>query len=134
LRGDDWALIFAPEITAMKGLDLKPLYSYFTASGTTSTNARLSRGGISSTNWFQVTCGGAGTPAWQNGPDCSGNNNASGSWRKGIIENRHTVGLDARYRNGPFSLDPTVYYQFGNPSWRELMAAGSRNWSGSRPA
>src|SRR5262249_9195374 len=24
--------------------------------------------------------------------------------------------LDMRYRNGPFSLDPTVYYQFGNRS------------------
>ena len=36
LRGDDWALIFAPELTPIKGLDLKPLYSYFTASGTTS--------------------------------------------------------------------------------------------------
>ena len=115
LRGDDWALIFAPEITPIKDLDLKPMYSYFTASGTTNFNARTTRGGISAVNWFQVTCGGTGTPAWQNGPDCSGNN-ASGSWRKGIIENRHTLGLDARYRNGPFSLDPTVYYQFGNRS------------------
>src|SRR5262249_41233856 len=112
LRGDDWALIFAPEITAMKGLDLKPLYSYFFASGTTNTgnSGRLSRGGINTFTWFQVTCGPAGTPAWQNGPDCSGNN-ASGSWRKGINESRHTLGLDMRYRNGPFNLDPTVYYQ-----------------------
>ena len=115
LRGDDWAVIFAPEFTPIKGLDLKPMYSYFTASGTTNGNARQGRGGINPGTWFQVTCGGPGTPAWQNGPDCSGNN-ASGSWRKGIIENRHTIGLDARYRNGPFSLDPTVYYQFGNRS------------------
>ncbi len=115
LRGDDWALIFAPEVTPIKGLDLKPLYSYFTASGTTSLSARQGSGGISPFQWFQVTCGPAGTAAWQNGPDCAGNN-ANGSWRKGIVENRHTVGLDARYRNGPFSLDPTVYYQFGNRS------------------
>ena len=29
------------------------------------------------------------------------------------IEDRHTIGLDARWRLGPFSLDPTIYYQFG---------------------
>src|SRR5262249_12098763 len=34
LRGDDWALIFAPEITAIKGLHLKPMYSYFTPTRT----------------------------------------------------------------------------------------------------
>src|SRR5262249_47265519 len=27
LRGDDWALIFAPEITPIKDLDLKPMYA-----------------------------------------------------------------------------------------------------------
>ena len=116
LRGDDWAVIFAPEITPIKGLDLKPMYSYFTASGTTSSQARQGRGGIgqfSPAGWFQVSCGPG--PAWQNGPDCSGNN-ADGAWRKGLNESRHTIGLDARYRNGPFSFDPTVYYQFGNRS------------------
>ena len=121
LSGDDWALIFAPEFTPIKGLDLKPMYSYFTASGTTAFSARQPRGGIGNVTWFQTICGpgpgipAPGTPAWQNGPDCIGNN-TGGSWRKGIIENRHTVGLDMRYRNGPFSLDPTVYYQFGNRS------------------
>jgi len=119
LRGDDWAFILAPEITPIKGLDLKPMYAYFTASGTTNQAARQTRGGIGPTfsnppGWFQVNCG-AGAPAWQNGPDCSGNN-ANGAWRKGMNESRHTIGLDARYRNGPFSLDPTVYYQFGNRS------------------
>ena len=29
-------------------------------------------------------------------------------------EDRYTVGVDARYRSGPFSFDPTVHYQFGN--------------------
>jgi len=108
-------VILAPEITPIKGLDLKPMYAYFTASGTTSSQSRNGRGGINAGLWYQVTCGPAGTAAWQNGPDCSGNN-ASGSWRKGINESRHTLGLDMRYRNGPFSLDPTVYYQFGNRS------------------
>jgi len=126
LRGDDWALIFAPEFTPLKGLELKPMYSYFTASGTTSGNARQGRGGINALTWFQNACFG-GTPESTNPvtgaviparppePDCIGNN-ANGTWRKGINESRHTIGLDMRYRNGPFSLDPTVYYQFGNRS------------------
>jgi hypothetical protein len=33
-------------------------------------------------------------------------------------EDRHTVGIDARFRSGPFSLDPTVYYQFGDVAQR----------------
>ncbi len=88
LRGDDWAVIFAPEFTPIKGLDLKPLYAYFTASGTTSLNARLGGGGINPNNWYQNACGATD-------PGCTGNN-ASGTWRKGINESRHTVGLDAR--------------------------------------
>src|SRR5262245_34987959 len=111
VRGDDWALIFAPEITPIKGLDLKPMFSYMVASGTTSSQARSGRGGISATNWFQNTCGAAD-------PTCVGNN-ASGTWRKGLNENRFTTGIDARWRLGPFSLDPTVMYQFGN---RSLLA------------
>jgi hypothetical protein len=111
-RGDDYAFIFAPEITPIRGVDIKPLASYFIASGTTNGNARQGRGGINATSWFQNTCT-PGAPAWQNGPVCGGNN-SSGTWRKGIEENRFTVGLDSRIRLGAFSLDPTVYYQFGN--------------------
>jgi hypothetical protein len=114
LRGDDYAFIFAPEISPMKGLDIKPMASYFYASGTTNSNSRQSRGGISNSAWFQNTCA-AGGPAWQNGPDCSGNN-ANGTWRKGIEENRFTMGGDARLRIGGFSLNPTIMYQFGNRS------------------
>jgi hypothetical protein len=114
LRGDDYAFILAPEITPMKGLDIKPMYSYFIASGVTNGNARSSRGGIGATTWFETTCQTGGV-AWLNGPSCSGNN-ANGSWRKGIEENRHTVGIDARYRAGGFYLNPTVLYQFGNRS------------------
>jgi hypothetical protein len=114
LRGDDWAAIFSTEVTPMKGLSIKPMASYFIASGTTTGNARANRGGIGSASWFQVTCA-AGNPAWENGPACAGNN-ASGSWRKGIEENRITLGLDARFRMGGFYLDPTIMYQFGNRS------------------
>jgi hypothetical protein len=93
LRGDDFALILAPEITVMKGVDIKPMYSYFYAGGTTSGNARQGRGGISASTPF--TPPGSGS-AW------------------GINEDRHTVGIDSRIRIGAFSLDPTVLYQFGH--------------------
>ena len=29
-------------------------------------------------------------------------------------EDRHTIGIDARWRFGAFSLDPTFFYQFGH--------------------
>jgi hypothetical protein len=93
LRGDDLAFIVAPEITPIKGVDLKPMFSYFYASGTTSGSARQGRGGVNTTTAFA---------------------NADGSWRAGVNENRYTVGLDSRLRFGPFSLDPTLLYQFGN--------------------
>ena len=62
------------------------MYSYFYASGTTSGSSRQGRGGINTSTAFT---------------------NADGSWRPGVNENRHTVGLDGRLRLGPFSLDPT---------------------------
>src|SRR6184192_4347322 len=39
-RGKDYAVIVSPEVTPLKGLDLKPLFSWFHADGTTSTAAR----------------------------------------------------------------------------------------------
>jgi hypothetical protein len=98
-RGDDLAFIIAPEITPIKGLDIKPMYSYFYANGVTSGAARTPRGGYSGAN------GGPFAPATISGADSTGT---------GVGENRHTIGLDARFRSGPFSLDPTVLYQFGN--------------------
>jgi hypothetical protein len=93
LRGDDFAIIISPEITPIKGLDLKPMYSYFYASGTTNIGSRQGRGGVNTSTAFT---------------------NADGTWKGGINEDRHTVGLDGRLRMGPFSLDPTIMYQFGH--------------------
>ena len=39
-RGEDYALIISPEFTPFKGLDLKPMFSWFHADGLTSTAAR----------------------------------------------------------------------------------------------
>jgi len=96
-RGDDFAVIISPEITPFKGLDIKPLLSYFYASGITNGNARAGRGGI-----------GTGSAGAQGGFVA-----ADGSPVGGMNENRYTVGVDARIRVGPWSFDPTVLYQFG---------------------
>src|SRR5262249_59389547 len=104
------AVILAPEVTPIKGLDLKPMFSYFINEGRTNGSSRVGRGGINATTWFQNTCtptsvANPNSPAWQNGPACAGNN-ANGTWRKGLDENRFTMGLDGRLRMGPFSLGP----------------------------
>src|SRR6266568_155416 len=46
-RGDNWALIGSPEITVMKGLDIKPMLSTVHITGLTSTSTRQGRGGVS---------------------------------------------------------------------------------------
>jgi len=98
-RGDDFAIIVSPEVTPFKGLDVKPMYSYFFASGVTNGSARTARGG------FSTASGGPFAPATVSGADSVGT---------GVHESRQTVGLDARWRSGPFSLDPTILYQFGS--------------------
>jgi len=105
-RGDDFAYIIAPEITPFKGLDIKPMFSMFYAQGTTNGSARAGRGGLNTTTAYSPT----------------------GDVRGGINEYRYTVGVDSRLRMGPFSLDPTVLYQFGN---KAVIAPASFSDSGS---
>jgi len=100
-RGDDYAVIGSPEFTPFKGLDIKPMFSTFHAAGTTSTNSRQGRGGINTSTAFT---------------------NPDGTSHGGINEDRFTVGVDGRYRMGPFSLDPSVLYQFGS---REVVASSA---------
>jgi hypothetical protein len=97
LAGEDFAFIFSPEITPIKGLDIKPLYSYFQAAAGTSGSARRTV--------LDTHINGGSTVA-------------AAATGIGSIENRHTIGVDARFRSGPFSLDPTFYYQFGNRDFR----------------
>ncbi len=91
-RGEDFAIVASVEVTPFKGLDLRPIYSYFNAESSTSAAARQGRGGLSISGF---------------NPTFKINGSA------GLTEERHTVGLDARFRMGPFSLDPTVFFQFG---------------------
>jgi hypothetical protein len=103
-RGEDWAFIVSLDITPLKGLDIKPMYSYLRADGTTSSTARRT-----------VNDGSLG----------GGSTAAAGSYRgNSSHENRHTIGFDARWRMGPFSLDPTFYYQFGNQEYLRAAGAG----------
>jgi len=115
-RNDNWAIIASFEMSPFKGLDVKPMYSYFEATGQTSGAARQGRGGvvtassISSITGLQTNspfnpAAAAGANVGVGGADGSGT---------GVLETRHTIGLDARFTAGPFSLQPTVHYQFGH--------------------
>lgn len=82
-RGEDLAVITSLEVTPIKGLDLRPIYAYFRADGS-SNGAAVNRP--------------EGTPLIL----------------RGDKEDRHTIGIDMRWRKGPFSLDPTFFYQWGD--------------------
>jgi hypothetical protein len=95
-RGDDWAVIASVEVTPIKGLDIRPIYSFASITGSTTGNQpRNPVGGI------------GGTPAFTRSA-------IGGVGGLGMYESRHTIGVDARWRMGPFSLDPTLFYQFGS--------------------
>jgi hypothetical protein len=109
-RGEDYAFIISPEFTPFKGLDLKPMFSWFHADGTTSGSARR--------NAFNVrTVGNA-----MNAAPGTGNAPAGDA---SFHENRYTVGLDARWRVGPFGLDPTIAFQWGKYDTLALRTDGT---------
>jgi hypothetical protein len=93
--GEDAAWIFSVELSPYRGLDVRPIYSYAFFSGNTSGNSRQPRGGVDATT-FAI----------------------------GDSETRHTLGVDARWKGGPFYLDPTVLFQFGE---RDKKAVGIRD-------
>ena len=119
-RGDDFALIASVEVTPIKGLDIRPLYAYAWFQGNTSSAARAAVGGIpgqGGTPTFASRLAGcsAGSPALVAANAGPGVQIATVPCPAAPTneEHRHTVGVDARWRSGPFSLEPTVFYQFG---------------------
>src|SRR5215469_6266045 len=126
-RGDNWALIGSPEITVMKGLDIKPMISTAFFDGLTSTAARQGRGGVS------IAVGGPFAPTnanAANGQPGVGGGDGAGT---GVHEYRHTVGVDARWRSGPWSVDPSAYYQFGTQAkWNPGGVATAYGTQGTR--
>jgi len=111
-RGEDYAVIVSPEITPFKGLDLKPLFSWFHADGVTASGAR-----------HHVVNRRFAAGATTNSASSLGGGAAAGD--PTYHEDRYTVGLDARWRLGAFGLDPTFYYQWGQRDHRAVKGDGS---------
>jgi len=116
-RGDDLAFILSAEVTPLKGLDLKPMFSYLYVNGVTSSSARQARGGYI----IAVPNGANNVPSFtgtntipSQSPFAPRSVAGADGVGTGIGENRYTVMLDGRWRIGGFSLDPTFGYQFGN--------------------
>src|SRR5438309_10269231 len=110
-RGEDYAFIISPEITPFKGLDLKPMFSWFHADGLTAGAARRNASN-------PRTVGGAMNVATAVGGGAPAGDSAN-------TENRYTAGLDARLRIGPFGLDPTVCHQAGHYDTQERRTNGT---------
>ena len=107
-RGEDWSIIFSPEFTPTKGLDIKPLFSYIHADGQTSGTVRRNLANTA-TATSATAADGTGTLNGNFGRSQLGNPNGDPT----LHENRYTIGVDARWRIGGFGLDPTFYYQWG---------------------
>ncbi len=101
-RGEDYSVIFSTDITPFKGLDLKPLYSFFHAGGQTAGSARRNLANPNTAGGLLNGTAARGTP-----------NPAPAAGSPDYHEDRHTIGIDARWRLGPFGIDPTFYYQWG---------------------
>jgi hypothetical protein len=109
-RGDDFAMILSVEVTPFKGLDLRPIYSIAWFQGATSGAARstVSNGAVGgAATYVSRVAGGCSPLAAQCGLVAATPGSPTNE------EWRHTLGIDVRYRMGPFSLDPTFLYQFG---------------------
>jgi len=91
-RGKDYALIFSPEVTPFKGLDVKPLFSYFHADGLTSSNARGNHANIRTVGGTTNGIGAGVRPRRRRLDPPRGS---------GHRRSRHAVAV------GPFGFDPT---------------------------
>ena len=112
-RGKDFAIIESPEFTPFKGLDLKPMFSWFHADGVT-TNA--SRRNATNRRTVGGSMNGAGAYAGiplGTAPAAAACFGCTAPGDPSMHEERYTVGFDARWRVGPFGLDPTISYQWG---------------------
>src|SRR5437870_9520857 len=89
-RGEDYGFIISPEFTPFKGLDLKPMFSWFHADGLTAGAARRNASN-------PRTVGGAMNVATAVGGGAPAGDSAN-------TAHRYTAGLDARLRIGPFGL------------------------------
>src|SRR5499426_4170688 len=86
-RGKDYAFIVSPEFTQTKGLDLKPMFSWFHADGLTSTSSRRNATNLRTSGG---SMNGVGAYAGANAAAAAGGDSS-------YHEERFTVGLDARW-------------------------------------
>ncbi len=114
-------MIFSVDITPFKGLDLKPLYSLFHAGGQTAGGARRNLYNPNTAGGQLNAVAARGTP---DSPPAAGNPN--------YHEDRHTIGIDARWRLGPFGLDPTLYYQWGRVDSQAIVTGTGANGVGTK--
>jgi hypothetical protein len=120
-RGEDYAFILSPEITPFKGLDLKPMFSWFHADGLTASAARRN-----ATNPRTVSGVVGGVVVGNGGLNSAGaTGGGAPAGDSTNQEDRYTVGLDARLRIGPFGLDPTVSYQWGKYDTQAFRTNGT---------
>src|SRR5262249_56239224 len=97
-RGEDSAFIISPEFTPTKGLDLKPMFSWFHADGLT---AGASRRNATNRRTIGGAMNGVAAYAGANGAAPAGGDSS-------YHEERYTVGLDTRWRIGGLGLDPPI--------------------------
>ena len=118
-RGNDFAFIVSPDYSVYKGFDIKPLYSLFYAEGATTTTARRQAADVHLGPAYAAATANTAAAATYG---ASQNPNGSPSFH----EDRHTIGVDASWRMGPFGLDPTIYYQVGTRDVLATMNGGTR--------
>src|SRR5262249_23991027 len=108
-RGEDWSIIFSPEFTPTKGLDIKPLFDYWHADGQTSGTVRRNLANIGTVG---------GTLNGNLGRSQVGNVNGDPTYH----ENRYTIGADARWPIGGFGPAPTPYFPWGTIASPAIVA------------
>jgi hypothetical protein len=118
-RGEDYSIIFSPEFTPTKGLDIKPLFDWIHIDGQTTGTVRRNLANVG-------TVGGTLNGAF--GRSQLGNANGDPTYH----ENRYTIGADARWRIGGFGLDPTFYYQWGTVDSQAFVTGPGAAAGGSK--
>jgi hypothetical protein len=89
-QNEDWAFLASVEFDVFKGFTVKPTYTYVSLDGGSCGSAALSS---QRKNGFDYN-------------NCTSSNN--------MDTTRHTIGGDIRWTSGPFTLQPTFLYQFGD--------------------
>jgi hypothetical protein len=112
---DSIAILASAELEVFKGFTVKPTYVWTSTDGGNCGTANLSN---HPKNGFNPnTCGTAASP---------GALEVLNATASGLRLSRHTIGGDIRWTSGPFSLQPTFLYQFGDQEIRPVTVNGRR--------